>query len=164
MQLTELGLGTAPSGEPFVRPVDGIAATATEQAWESGIRCFDTSPFYGHGKAEPRVGRGLGDPDPGDHVLSTKAGRLLQRPADPEALEPGFFRGGLPFEIRFDYSYDRIMRSAEDSYQWLGMNRIDLLRIHDSDTWFHPSADRLGAFRAQRLKSGVHAPKAGSEL
>ena len=157
MQLTELGLGTAPFGEPFVRLEDADVYAAMERAWASGIRYFDTSPFYGHGKSELRVGRGLGDRDRGAYVLSTKVGRLLRRPADPAVHVPGFFCGGLPFEIRFDYSYDGIMRSVEDSYQRLGMNRIDLLLIHDLDTWFHPAADRLGAYRAQLLTSGVHA-------
>ncbi|MDE2792460.1 MAG: aldo/keto reductase [Paracoccaceae bacterium] len=157
VELTELGLGTAPFGEPFVRLEDDGVAAAIERAWTSGIRYFDTSPFYGHGKSELRVGRGLGGRDRDAFVLSTKVGRLLRRPADPTMLEPGFFLGGLPFEVRFDYSYDGIMRSVEDSYQRLGMNRIDLLLIHDLDTWFHPTNGRLEAYRAQLLTSGAHA-------
>ena len=157
VELTQLGLGTAPFGEPFVRLEDANVTEAMERAWASGIRYFDTSPFYGHGKSELRVGRGLGDRNRDAYVLSTKVGRLLRRPADPVVLEPGFFRGGLPFEIRFDYSYDGIMRSVEDSYQRLGINRIDLLLIHDLDTWFHPSTGSLSAYRAQLLTSGVHA-------
>ena len=157
IELTQLGLGTAPFGEPFVQLEDAEATAAMERAWTCGIRYFDTSPFYGHGKSELRVGRTLGSHDRDSFVLSSKVGRLLRRPSDPANLPPGFFVGGLPFEIRFDYSYDGIMRSVEDSYQRLGMNQIDMLLIHDLDTWFHPSTDRLAAFRTQFLTSGRYA-------
>ena len=157
VELTQLGLGTAPFGEPFVRLDDADVAAAMEGAWAGGIRYFDTSPFYGHGKSELRVGRALGGRDRDDYVLSTKVGRLLRRLGDPAALKPSFFVGALPFEIRFDYSYDGIMRSVEDSYQRLGVSRIDLLLIHDLDTWFHPTPDRLAAYRAQLLASGCLA-------
>lgn len=157
VELTQLGLGTAPFGELFVRLDDVEVTAAMEQAWAGGIRYFDTSPFYGHGKSELRVGRALGVRDRDTFVLSTKVGRLLRSPGGPAAPKPGFFLGSLPFETRFDYSYDGIMRSVEDSYQRLGMNRIDLLLIHDLDTWFHPTPDRLAAYRAQLLTSGGYA-------
>ena len=157
VELTQLGLGTAPFGELFVRLDEAGVSATIERAWAGGIRYFDTSPFYGHGKSELRVGRALGERDRDTYVLSTKVGRLLRRPYGPAAPKPGFFLGGLPFEIQFDYSYDGIMRSVEDSYQRLGVSRIDLLLIHDLDTWFHPTQDRLAAYRAQLLTSGCYA-------
>ena len=83
-KVTQLGLGTSPFGEPFVGLEESGVATAMDQAWTDGIRYFDTSPFYGHGKSELRVGRALADRDRGDFALSTKVGRLLRRPARPE--------------------------------------------------------------------------------
>ena len=52
----------------------------------------------------------------------------------------GLWTGGLPFELRFDYSYDGVMRSYEDSLQRLGLPRVDLLVIHDVDQGYHGDA------------------------
>jgi D-threo-aldose 1-dehydrogenase len=157
VEVTTLGLGTAPLGELF-EPVSEAQSLATiDAAWRAGIRYFDTSPFYGHGKSELRVGRGLEGHERGAFVTSTKVGRLMRRPADPNSFRPEFWHGALPLRAHFDYSYDGIMRSVEDSYLRLGMNRIDLLVIHDLDTWFHPHPERLTAFRGQLISSGWRA-------
>ncbi len=157
LQLSSLGLGTAGLGELF-KPVTDVAAQATvEQAWGSGCRYFDTSPFYGHGQAEIRTGRGLYKRDREDLVLSTKVGRLFRRPTNPATFENTNWVGGLPFELTFDYSYDGIMRSVEDSYLRLGMNRIDILLIHDLDSVFHPDPDTLVTHREALLTGGWKA-------
>ncbi len=75
VSLTALGFGTAPLGELFSHVTDADAAKAMDAAWDAGLRYFDTSPFYGHGKSEIRVGRALADHPRGDFVLSTKVGR-----------------------------------------------------------------------------------------
>ncbi|MBU2868423.1 aldo/keto reductase [Pacificibacter marinus] len=157
LHLSALGLGTAGLGELF-EPVDENTAQATLQtAWKQGCRYFDTSPFYGHGQAEIRTGRGLYRKDRDDLVVSSKVGRLFRRPKHPDSFVPDQWIGGLPFEIKFDYSYDGIMRSVEDSYLRLGMNRIDVLLIHDLDTWFHPDSDTLEQHRKSLLNSGWKA-------
>jgi D-threo-aldose 1-dehydrogenase len=157
LQLSSLGLGTAGLGDLF-QPVTDVAAQVTvDQAWSSGCRYFDTSPFYGHGQAEIRTGRGLYKHEREELVLSTKVGRLFRRPADPATFENTTWVGGLPFELTFDYSYDGIMRSVEDSYLRLGMNRIDILLIHDLDRGFHPDPDTLALHRNTLLTSGWKA-------
>ena len=63
-------------------------------------------------------------------MLSTKAGRLLKKepiPADLAADWPGSF----PFNPVYDYTYDGVMRSYEDSLQRLGVDKIDVLLLHD---------------------------------
>lgn len=143
LQLTVLGLGTAPLGGMYaaVPLVDGEATVAS--AISLGLRYFDTAPMYGLGKAEHVLGHGLlkraeADPDFA-FVLSTKVGRLLvtDRPgrhlsemAPKNALDSGW-HGAFRFQEIFDYGYDAVMRSFDDSQQRLGMPRIDILYVHD---------------------------------
>jgi D-threo-aldose 1-dehydrogenase len=98
-------------------------------AWSAGVRYFDTAPFYGFGKACRIVGDALRELPRGDWVLSTKAGRLLRPQQNMGTL--GALQHPMPFEDVFDYSYDGIMRSFEDSLQRLGLARIDILYVHD---------------------------------
>src|SRR5208282_6420427 len=105
-------------------------------AWDAGIRYVDTAPFYGAGAAERRVGDALRDQDRGAWVLSTKVGRLL-RPTTDSAPSPDGRPSPMPFRVVYDYSYDGIMRSVEDSYQRLGLARIDILYVHDIGAYQH---------------------------
>ena len=118
-------------------------------AYDAGMRLFDTAPLYGHGLSEHRIGEALRWLDRDSYVLSTKVGRLL-RPRDPTTSTAGVFKQVLPFEGVYDYSYDGVMRSVDDSLQRLGMHRIDVLLIHDVDVWTHGSE----AARLQRFKRG----------
>jgi D-threo-aldose 1-dehydrogenase len=143
LQLTVLGLGTAPLGGMYaaVSLLDGEATVAT--GIKLGLRYFDTAPMYGLGKAEHVLGHALLqrkeiDPD-FEFVLSTKVGRLLltDRPGrrlPPTAPQNSFdsgWHGALPFHEFFDYGYDAVMRSFDDSQQRLGLRRIDILNVHD---------------------------------
>ena len=78
---------------------------ALRAAWAVGVRYYDTSPFYGYGRSELRVGALLRDLQRPDFVLSTKVGRVL-RPFDPSRRNKAWRSGGLPFDAEFDYSYD----------------------------------------------------------
>ncbi|MDO6732558.1 aldo/keto reductase [Marinovum sp. 2_MG-2023] len=135
------------------RPVsDGEAQDVLAAAWDHGIRYFDTAPHYGHGASEHRLGRFLRERQ--DWVISTKVGRILSPDSNPPEVVNGF-HSALPFRQRFDFSYDGIMRSVEDSYQRLGVNRIDILYVHDIGD---PGAGTDTAeHRAQLLDSGVRA-------
>lgn len=157
VQLSALGLGTAGLGDLFEQVPEQDAQAVMDAAWNAGCRYFDTSPFYGHGQSEIRVGRGLYARPRGDFALSTKVGRLFRRPADPISFRPDGWVGALPFKLTFDYSYSGIMRSVEDSYMRLGMTQIDMLLIHDLDTWFHPDPDTLADHRKALLSSGWKA-------
>ncbi len=136
ISVSEIGLGTAPIGELFEKVDEGVAADLIAAAWDGGTRYFDTSPWYGLGQAEHRLGRALYRRPRADYVLSTKIGRVLRRPAAHEHRHP-WWVGGLEFQAVFDYGYDGVMRSFEDSLQRLGINRVDLLLVHDLDDWSH---------------------------
>ena len=127
-----LGCGGAPLGNLFGRVEEHEAQAVLELAWNEGVRHFDTAPFYGFGLSEHRFGHALRHRPRDAFMLSTKVGRLLE-PAPLAALaeERSSFVGGLPFEVRFDYSADAARRSIEDSLQRLGLARIDVVYIHD---------------------------------
>ncbi len=152
--LPDLGLGTAPLAGLHA-PVSINAAHETlGAAWTAGIRFFDTAPHYGHGRAERIVGDFLRDREPEGYVLSTKVGRIL-RPSAGSVRNRHSFVDPLPFDQRFDYGHDGIMRSVEDSYQRLGLNRIDIILVHDVGAYTHgESADR---FTGQLVSDGVRA-------
>jgi D-threo-aldose 1-dehydrogenase len=157
VKLTRLGFGTAPLGELFVRVDEPTAASTLQAAWDAGIRYYDTAPYYGRGLSEIRVGRFLDSRPRSDFVLSTKTGRWFFPSADPEAFDTGVWAGGLRFDHVHDYSYDGLMRSYEQSHMRLGMNRIDLLIIHDLDFWFHETEQKVTAHLNQLFTSGWRA-------
>ncbi len=157
VELSTLGFGGAPLGELF-DPVSETEAQETLQAaWGAGIRYYDTAPFYGYGKSEHRLGHFLRQQERKDFILSSKVGRVLTATRDLDSFDKGGWIGGLPFDYRFDYSYDGIMRSWEDSLQRLGLSSIDVLLIHDLDSFFHDSEQRFSAHVNQLITSGWRA-------
>jgi D-threo-aldose 1-dehydrogenase len=157
VEVTELGFGGAPMGELFERVSEEQGQRTLQAAWDVGVRYFDTAPFYGYGKSEHRIGRFLREQPRTEFMLSTKVGRVLRATHDLDNFEKGFWLGGLPFDAAFDYSYDGIMRSYEDSLQRLGLNSIDLLLIHDLDYFFHTTEEQVTASIAQIYTSGWRA-------
>jgi D-threo-aldose 1-dehydrogenase len=157
VELTAMGFGGAPLGELFTRVSEADAEATLAAAWAAGIRYFDTAPWYGRGQSEHRFGRFLYRRPRAELVLSTKVGRILKAPVHPERFETGFWSGGLHFDHVFDYTYDGIMRAFEDSLQRLGMNRIDLLVIHDLDFWHHAVEPKVAAYLGQLATSGWRA-------
>lgn len=157
VQLTQLGFGSAGLGDLYAALSEAEATATVAAAWDAGIRYFDTAPWYGRGQAEHRVGRVLYPHPRTDYVLSTKVGRTLHAFHDAERFERGMWAGGLPFEVRFDYSYDGIMRSFEDSLQRLGLPRIDLLLIHDLDLQYHQRIERVNALLGELYTGGWRA-------
>jgi D-threo-aldose 1-dehydrogenase len=136
LQVTVLGLGTATMGGSRFKVTQDQGQAIVAAAWDADVRYFDTAPFYGVGAAEHRVGDALRDHDRNEWVLSTKVGRLL-RPKTDTAPSPDGRLSPLPFTVVYDYSYDGIMRSVEDSYQRLGLARIDILYVHDIGAYQH---------------------------
>jgi D-threo-aldose 1-dehydrogenase len=157
VELTRLGFGSAPLGELFVKVDEAASAATLQAAWHAGIRYFDTAPYYGRGLSEIRVGRFLEAKARSDFVLSTKTGRWFFPPENPDAFDTGVWAGGLKFDHVHDYSYDGLMRSFEQSHMRLGMNRIDLLIIHDLDFWFHTTEQKVTAYLNQLFTSGWRA-------
>jgi D-threo-aldose 1-dehydrogenase len=157
VRLNQMGMGGAALGDLFNKVTDGDAEATLQSAWDQGIRYYDTAPWYGRGQSEHRFGRFLYRQPRGEFILSTKIGRVLKAPRHPESFQAGFWTGGLHFDHVFDYSYDAVMRAFEDSLQRLGMNRIDLLIIHDLDYWHHTNEPKVAAFLAQLSTGGFRA-------
>ena len=132
LKVTRLGLGTGLLGAVHDdSPWNEIIKTA----WDAGVRTFDTSPYYGFGTSEFRLGRALAKYDRRDYVISTKVGRLLRpdAPEDPFA-EAVYFPEGRPagaLRSVYDYSAGATQQSLVESRERLGLERIDIAHIHD---------------------------------
>lgn len=134
--VTEFSFGCAGIGGLFRACPEDQAIATLNAAWEAGIRAFDTAPFYGTGLSERRLGAFLAGKSRDQVVVSTKAGRLLT-PVAPDAAPDYGFVGGLPAQVSFDYSGDGLVSSVEASLTRLGLNRIDILYVHDIGTYAH---------------------------
>jgi len=130
MEITALGLGCAQLGGLFEPMAEADALALVDAAWDLGIRYFDTAPYYGFTLSERRLGAALRARPRDAYVISTKVGRLM-RP-DP-GVRPGEcgWAAPLPFRPHYDYTHDGILRSHEDSLQRLGLDRVDILYVHD---------------------------------
>lgn len=135
LQATAIGFGGAPLGDLFDHLDEGTAQATVVAALSAGINLIDTSPLYGHGLSEHRIGAALRNVPRDSVILSTKVGRWMD-PTKPKTDGSGY-RGGLPHPAVIDYSYDGAMRSFEQSLLRLGTDRIDILLIHDVDIWTH---------------------------
>jgi len=140
--ITRLGLGTAPLGGLF-RPVrDDDAAATIDAAWDRGLRLFDTAPLYGYGSAERRLGCGLAARPRNEFAVATKVGRLLREPSADRswevdnsqefAGEPFYKDTGAAVPV-FDFSYDGALRALDESLMRLGLDRVDIVHVHDAD-------------------------------
>jgi D-threo-aldose 1-dehydrogenase len=130
LTVSRLALGGAPLGGQLTPPDEATATAVVARALELGLRHFDTAPLYGQGASERRLGRALGAlaPPRAEIVLATKVGRLLR----PQPV--------------FDFSYDGVLRSFEESLVRLGQDRVDVLHIHDPDQHFQAALS--GAYAA----------------
>jgi len=136
-----LGFGGAPLGDLYARLEEGGAVSTVAAARAAGMTLFDTSPLYGNGLGELRLGAGLRQGGREGVVLSTKVGRVMDPrqspPPTPTGVDTRGFVGGVPHRALFDYSYDGTLRSFEQSLLRLGVDQIDILLIHDVDVWTH---------------------------
>ena len=117
LRVTRLGMGTAVIGNLYATLSDAEAHEAVQRCYEGGVRFFDTSPLYGTGEAERRLGGALRGIPRDEVIIQTKVGRIVR----PDR------------SIYFDYSRDGVMRSIEESLERLGMDRVDILLVHDPD-------------------------------
>jgi D-threo-aldose 1-dehydrogenase len=157
LHFTELGFGSGPLGNHF-RPLTEKEARATlDGAWATGCRYYDTAPLYGLGLAETRLNGFLRAKPRDSFVVSTKVGRLLQLcPADERARRASFFEVPSRREV-FDYSYDGVMRSLEFSLERLGLDRIDVVYVHDVDIYTHGSKAASDARVREFMDGGYKA-------
>ncbi|GAA2338811.1 aldo/keto reductase [Streptomyces cuspidosporus] len=151
VEVTELGFGGGPLGGLFAALDDGTAAGALAAAWERGVRYFDTSPHYGIGHSERRIGELLRTKPRDEFTLSTKVGRLLV-PQDPAGRMDEAFQVPATHRRVWDFSRDGVRRSVEDSLTRMGVDRIDMLFLHDAEKHFE-DALRTGYPALAELRS-----------
>jgi D-threo-aldose 1-dehydrogenase len=141
LQLTTLGFGAAPIAGLY-RAVDQKTARATiDAAWEGGIRYFDTAPHYGLGLSERRLGEALRNWPTDDVIVSSKVGRLLVPRTPPLARDDDMFDVPGDLTRRRDYSRDGVLRSLEATLRRTGLDRVDVLYIHDPDEHWREAAE-----------------------
>jgi D-threo-aldose 1-dehydrogenase len=152
LAFTRLGFGGAPLGNMH-RALSEVESEATVRAaWDAGLRYFDTAPLYGHGLSEARIGRALGGEARGDFLVSTKVGRMLE-PCTAGEEAAGIYRETPAVKVRFDYTRAGVLRSFEASLQRLGLDRVDILYVHDLEPRTHGSPEAYEA-RWRELTGG----------
>ena len=156
VRVTELGFGGAPIGNLYAPVSDEQARAAVDAAWDAGVRYFDTAPHYGLGLSEQRLGAALRDRPRTEYAISTKVGRLLVPNPAPHGsdLEVGGFAVPDTLTRVFDFSRDGVRRSLESSLKRLGLDRIDIVLIHDPD-------DHLDAALAEAVPALVELREQG---
>ncbi|MFI5634032.1 aldo/keto reductase [Streptomyces sp. NPDC051664] len=153
-----IGFGTAPLGNMFRAIPDEEADATVQAAWDQGIRYFDTAPFYGAGLSEERLGAALTGKDRDQYVLSTKVGRVILDELETGSRDlgekGGLFEHGNPNKIVHEWTAEATERSIEDSLKRLGVDRLDIVWVHDiaqdfhGDLWLQKFEEaRTGAFR-----------------
>jgi D-threo-aldose 1-dehydrogenase len=132
--LPRLGLGTSPLGNLYTAVTDSQARAVVDAAWDAGVRTFDTAPHYGLGLAERRLGAALADRPRSEYVLSTKVGRsLVPDPAGAGRLDDDGFAVPAAWRRVWDFSADGVRRCLEASLERLGLDRVDVVYLHDPD-------------------------------
>lgn len=134
LRIRRLALGTAPLAFVFWGNDSDTAVRTASRALELGIRFFDTAPFYGLGEAERRLGRALAGAGGERPAIATKAGRILTDRPDGSV------------DVHFDFGYDAARQSLESSLERLGVDRVDIVHIHDPDDHIHEALE--GTYRA----------------
>lgn len=163
LPLTELGLGVAQFGNLHRETTDADSTAAVDAAWASGIRYFDTAPHYGLGLAERRLGSALANYPRDEFVVSSKVGRILEPSPETGHLsdDEGF---AVPASLKrvWDFSRDGILRSFEATLERTGLDRVDVLYLHDPDDhWEQASTTGIETLIELREQGLVRAVGAG---
>ena len=160
-RLTELSLGCSQLGNLYRAITDEQAHATVEAAWELGIRYFDTAPHYGLGLSERRLGAALAGRPRDDYVLSTKVGRLLEPVAHAQGIDDEGFDVAATHRRVWDFSRDGVLRSLHESLLRLGLDRVDIVYLHDPDEHYrealgtaYPALEEL---RAQGVVAAIGA-------
>lgn len=161
--LTEIGLGVAQFGNLNRETTDEASNAAVAAAWDAGIRYFDTAPHYGLGLSERRLGAALAGLQRDEYVVSTKVGRaLVPTPDRAGELDDGGFRVPATHRRAWDFSRDGILRSLEQSLDRLGLDRVDVVYLHDPDGhWEQASTEGVATLVELRDQGVVGAIGAG---
>jgi L-galactose dehydrogenase len=114
LDVSELSIGGSTLGGEYGEIEAQHGLEAVRFAIDSGLNLLDTSPYYGDTLSERRLAQALQDGYRDRIVLATKAGR---------------YKSGV--SGGFDYTYDRILRSWEESSERLQTGYFDLYQLHD---------------------------------
>jgi D-threo-aldose 1-dehydrogenase len=155
IELTELGFGGSVIGNLYRAIPDEDAAEAVTAAWGAGIRYFDTAPHYGLGLSERRLGAALRQYPRDQYVVSSKVGRLLVPNENPRGTDPEGF--DVPDDLRrqWDFSRDGVLRSIEATLERTGLDRLDIVYVHDPDEHWPEAADQAMPALAELRDQGV---------
>jgi D-threo-aldose 1-dehydrogenase len=153
--VTELGFGAAVIGNLYRATSEHEAADAVAAAWDAGIRYFDTAPHYGLGLSEQRLGAALRHYPRDEYVLSSKVGRLLVSNEHPQGTDTEGF--AVPDDLRraWDFSKDGVLRSIEATLERTGLDRLDIVYLHDPDEHWTQAADQAMPALAELRDQGV---------
>ncbi|MCL6670927.1 aldo/keto reductase [Streptomyces panaciradicis] len=153
--LTGLGFGASVIGNLYrVTPVDESAA-AIDAAWDAGIRYFDTAPHYGLGLSERRLGAALRGRPRAEYVVSSKVGRLLVPNEHPRGVDTEGFVVRDDLRRQWDFSRDGVLRSIDETLQRTGLDRLDIVYLHDPDDHWQQAADEAMPALADLRDQGV---------
>jgi D-threo-aldose 1-dehydrogenase len=161
VELTELGFGASVIGNLYRATTPHDAQAAVEAAWQAGIRYFDTAPHYGLGLSERRLGAALRDRPRDEYVMSSKVGRLLVPNEQPQGADSEGFM--VPDDLRrqWDFSRDGVLRSIEATLERTGLDRLDVVYLHDPDDHWKQAAEEampaLAELRAQGVIGAIGA-------
>ncbi|OWV02814.1 aldo/keto reductase [Micromonospora wenchangensis] len=163
VRLTALGFGAAQAGNLYRATTDEEFAAAVDTAWAGGLRYFDTAPHYGLGLSERRIGAALRTRPRDEYVVSTKVGRLLvPSPQDAQRRDPEGFDVPADHRRVWDFSRDGVLRSLESSLARTGLDRVDVVYLHDPDDhWEQAAAEAVPALVELRDQGVVGAIGAG---
>jgi D-threo-aldose 1-dehydrogenase len=155
LSVTELGFGASVIGNLYrVTPTEDATA-AVDTAWNAGIRYFDTAPHYGLGLSEKRLGAALHGRPREEYVISSKVGRLLVPNEHPQGLDSEGFAVPDDLRRRWDFTRDGVLRSIESSLHRTGLDRLDIVYLHDPDHHWRQAADQAMPALAELRDQGV---------
>ena len=157
LALTELSLGCAQLGNLYHAISDDEAAAVVDAAWTLGVRSFDTAPHYGLGLSERRLGQALAGRPRDEFVVSTKVGRLLEPVPAPWGRDDGGFDVTATHCRFWDFSRDGVRRSLEESLERLGLDRVDIVYLHDPDDHWQVALDQAYPALEELRREGVVA-------
>ncbi|TQJ57180.1 aldo/keto reductase [Streptomyces sp. SLBN-115] len=166
--VSPLAFGAAVIGNLFTEVGEEQAHEAVAAAWQQGIRYFDTAPHYGLGLSERRLGAALREHPRSRYTVSTKVGRRLEATdGGGDDLADGF---AVPATHRrvWDFSADGVRRTLEASLQRLGLDRVDVVYLHDPDDHaeqaFREGYPALEKLRAEGVVGAIGAGMNQAEM
>jgi D-threo-aldose 1-dehydrogenase len=155
VELTALGFGASAIGNLYRETTPEEAAEAVAASWAAGIRYFDTAPHYGLGLSETRLGAALRGHPRDSYVVSSKVGRLLVENPRPRGVDDEGFAVPDTLRRRWDFSRDGVLRSIDGTLSRTGLDRLDLVYVHDPDEHWHEAADEAMTTLADLRDQGV---------